>query len=80
MSAPRARWSAQPAVEDGLHIAKPAPTDSTNILREIGAQRAFPRDTRADKVVAQKAADSELEARNAAACLVNDSGYWNREP
>src|SRR5882757_2073514 len=29
---------------------------------------------------AQKAADSESEDRNAAACLVIDSGYWNREP
>jgi hypothetical protein len=29
---------------------------------------------------AQNAADSELEDRNAAACLVKDSGYWNREP
>ena len=29
---------------------------------------------------AQKAADPESEDRNAAACLVKDSGYWNREP
>src|SRR6266699_2848021 len=29
---------------------------------------------------AQKAADSASEDRNAAACLVKDSGYWNREP
>src|SRR5215471_18130237 len=28
----------------------------------------------------QKAADSESEDRNAAACLVNDSGYWKSDP
>jgi len=29
---------------------------------------------------AQNAADSESEDRNAAAFLVKDSGYWNKEP
>lgn len=90
MLAPRATWPAQPVGPDRFHAAKPAPaTDSTNFLREIGAPRAFPLDTSSDthvlalhhgSVARQKAADSELEARNAAACRVKDSGYWNREP
>jgi hypothetical protein len=28
----------------------------------------------------QKTADSESEDRKATACLVKDSGYWNKEP
>src|SRR4029453_9945434 len=39
------------------------------------AQENLPLTKTVDSLL-QKAADSESEDRNAAACLVNDSGYW----